>query len=197
MTEEEWLALNAEPLLLLEYLQSIASRRKLRLYSVAGGRKLLHRFDSTYFNLANEAVERQADENATVEETAELLTRWPEELHPSWNSIIGLGADDPKQVAWCVAYELGEDTPSAALALFYDIFGNPFRPVVADPGWLTPTVRAIASALYSDRAFDRLPILADALEEAGCTDADILLHCRRPGEHVRGCWVVDLVLGKD
>ena len=77
-----------------------------------------------------------------------------------------------------------------------DIFGNPFRPVLADPAWLTPTAVALAAAIYEDRAFDRLPVLADALEEAGCTDADVLLHCRRPGEHVRGCWVVDMVLGK-
>ena len=76
------------------------------------------------------------------------------------------------------------------------IFGNPFRPVAADPGWLTPTAVAIAESIYKERAFDRLPILADALEEAGCADADVLLHCREPGEHVRGCWVVDLVLGK-
>ena len=76
------------------------------------------------------------------------------------------------------------------------VFGNPFRPVVADPAWLTPTAVAIASSIYQNRAFDRLPILADALEEAGCTHADVLLHCRTPGEHVRGCWVVDLVLGK-
>ena len=77
-----------------------------------------------------------------------------------------------------------------------DIFGNPFRPVVADPTWLTPTAQSIAAAIYQDRTFDRLPILADALEEAGCTHAVVLLHCRTPGEHVRGCWVVDLVLGK-
>ena len=67
---------------------------------------------------------------------------------------------------------------------------------ILDHAWLTPTVQSIAAAIYEDRAFDRLPILADALEEAGCTDADVLLHCRVPAEHVRGCWVVDLVLGK-
>ena len=55
----------------------------------------------------------------------------------------------------------------------------------------------MAQSIYDDRAFDRLPILADALEDAGCDKADILNHCRQPGEHVRGCWVVDLVLGKD
>ena len=72
----------------------------------------------------------------------------------------------------------------------------PFRLVVADPAWLTAAAVSIAAAIYDGRAFDRLPILADALEEAGCADADVLLHCRTPGEHVRGCWVVDLVLGK-
>ena len=80
--------------------------------------------------------------------------------------------------------------------LIRDIFGNPFRPIVANPAWLTPTAVAIATAIYADRAFDRMPILADALEEAGCTNADVLLHCRSGGPHVRGCWVVDLLLGK-
>jgi len=74
---------------------------------------------------------------------------------------------------------------------------NPFRPLAADPVWLTPTAQSLAAAIYADRAFDRLPILADALEEAGCTNVDVLLHCRQPEEHVRGCWVVDLVLGKE
>ncbi len=55
---------------------------------------------------------------------------------------------------------------------------------------------ALARSIYDDRAFDRLPVLADALEDAGCTDAAILDHCRGPGPHVRGCWVVDLILGK-
>jgi hypothetical protein len=54
----------------------------------------------------------------------------------------------------------------------------------------------LAESIYDDRAFDRLPILADAVEEAGCTDIDILIHCRGPGPHARGCWVVDAILGK-
>ncbi|MBL8796889.1 MAG: hypothetical protein JNM56_23510 [Planctomycetia bacterium] len=75
-----------------------------------------------------------------------------------------------------------------------DIFGNPFRPVTADPAWRTSTVVSLAQAIYDERAFDRLPILADALEDAGCDHADMLNHCRQPGDHVRGCWVVDLLL---
>jgi hypothetical protein len=84
--------------------------------------------------------------------------------------------------------------------LLRDLLGNPFRPVSADPAWLTwngGTVRQLAEVIYEERRFVDLPILADALEEAGCTDEDILSHCRGPGEHVRGCWVLDLLLGKE
>ena len=81
--------------------------------------------------------------------------------------------------------------------LLRDIIGNPFRPVTLDRAWLTPNVVALAQSIYDDAAFDRLPVLADALEKAGCTNADILSDCREPGPHVRGCWAVDLVLGKE
>jgi hypothetical protein len=77
------------------------------------------------------------------------------------------------------------------------VFGNPFRPGAFDPAWRSETVVALASGIYAERAFDRLPILADALEEAGCDHPDVLAHCRQlDATHVRGCWVVDLVLGK-
>lgn len=72
-----------------------------------------------------------------------------------------------------------------------------FRSVTINSAWLAwneGTVRKVAQAIYDERAFDRMPILADALEEAGCTNTDILAHCRQPGEHVRGCWVVDIIL---
>jgi hypothetical protein len=77
-----------------------------------------------------------------------------------------------------------------------DIMGNPFRRVKVDPSWLTPNVIMLARAAYVERAFDRMPILGDALEEAGCTDTAIPAHCRESVEHVRGCWVVDALLGK-
>jgi hypothetical protein len=92
-------------------------------------------------------------------------------------------------------------------ALVLDIFSNPFRPAVLNPAWLTwngGTIPKLAQEIYDERQMPqgtldntRLPILADALEEAGCTNADILDHCRQPGTHVRGCWVVDLVLRKN
>jgi hypothetical protein len=80
--------------------------------------------------------------------------------------------------------------------LALDVFGNPFRPVALDPSWLTSTVVQLAQGIYADRAFDRLPILADALQDAGCEHPDVLAHCRSDGPHVRGCWVADLLLGK-
>jgi hypothetical protein len=79
---------------------------------------------------------------------------------------------------------------AAQCELLRDIFGNPFCPVAIDPRWLTwnfGTVPAIARHVYEERAFHDRPILADAA---------ILDHCRGPGPHVRGCWVVDLLLGK-
>jgi hypothetical protein len=85
----------------------------------------------------------------------------------------------------------------AQAALLHDIFGNPFSSVSVHASWQTRTVVGLAQAIYDERAFDRLPILADALEESGCANADILNHCREPGPHVRGCWVVDLLLGKE
>jgi hypothetical protein len=81
--------------------------------------------------------------------------------------------------------------------LLHDIFGNPFRPVTFSPDWRTDTALSLASQTYESREFSAMPILADALQDAGCDNADILDHCRGPGPHVRGCWVVDLVLGKE
>jgi hypothetical protein len=75
--------------------------------------------------------------------------------------------------------------------------GNPFRSVAFDPRWRTSTAVGLARTMYDDRDFGAMPILADALQDAGCEDAAILNHCRDPHQvHVRGCWVVDLVLGK-
>ena len=82
-------------------------------------------------------------------------------------------------------------------SVLHDIFGNPFRSVTFDPRWRTSDVLGLARAIYDDKAFDRMPILADALMDAGCVDEQVLGHCRGDGPHVRGCWVVDLVLQKE
>ncbi len=85
----------------------------------------------------------------------------------------------------------------AQAALIRDIFGDPFPPPKFEKAWRTPDVASLAESIYEDKAFDRMPILGDALEEAGCDDPVILGHCRGTGPHVRGCWVLDLVLGKE
>jgi hypothetical protein len=111
-------------------------------------------------------------------------------LHPLCSAIWRSTPTGPELTA--------ED--AALLHLLRDMISNPFRPVKIDPAWLKwnkGVVRKLAQAIYDERAFERLPVLADALEEAGCRDAGILGHCREPGEHARGCWVIDLLLGKN
>jgi len=110
---------------------------------------------------------------------------------------MAYGAFDVSDPAF-TASDLAEDVERIGqAAVVREIFGNPFRPVTLDPIWLTSIVQNLAAIIYDERAFDRLPILADALEDCGCTNADILNHCRQPGEHVRGCWVIDLLLAKE
>jgi hypothetical protein len=85
----------------------------------------------------------------------------------------------------------------AQCQLLRDIFGNPFRPVTFSQEWRTDTALSLARQMYESRDFGAMPILADALQDAGCDNEDILNHCRdTDATHVRGCWVVDLVLGK-
>src|SRR5262249_17879854 len=123
------------------------------------------------------------------------------------NISLGGSAD------WAAAatyFHLGSTkaTHEAAQApLLRDIFGNPFRPVTTNPAWLTwsdGTVVKLGEAIYQERELrsgpldlTRLAVLADALEDAGCADPDLLGHLRGAGPHVRGCWAVDLLLGKE
>lgn len=120
--------------------------------------------------------------------------------------ISGAGTWTGEAMAWFLAPspqdrakrdEVKNDEARRQVMWLREIFGNPFHPITIDPVWLTSSVVTLAQAIYDDRAFDRMPHLADALEEAGCTNEDILNHCRQPGEHVRGCWLVDLILGKE
>jgi hypothetical protein len=143
-----------------------------------------------------------------------------EQLHSLWSAVRGVLSSQVKftisgaahQVvevaafsAWMKGYPDDQEQREQAerqkvqllqAQLLRDVVGNPFRPVNVEPAWLPSNVTSLAHTIYDDRAFERMPILADALEDAGCDNADILNHCRQPGEHVRGCWVVDLVLGK-
>lgn len=135
---------------------------------------------------AGRAVQEQAYEaaNLTKNEIVELNAEMEEEKVTSENEKYR-------------AYWIGKTRGEMILVEFLrDIFGNPFHSVPVIPVWLTSTIITLAHMIYDSRAFDRLPILADHLQDVGCDDADILSHCRRPGPHVRGCWVVDLLLGK-
>jgi hypothetical protein len=87
---------------------------------------------------------------------------------------------------------------AAQMRLLRDIFGNPFRPITFSPEWRTMDVMLLARGIYAEKAFDRMPILADALQDAGCDSDALLSHLRDPhAAHVRGCWALDLVLGKE
>jgi hypothetical protein len=115
-------------------------------------------------------------------------------------AVYGMGIDPPPSDATEAACRDLMSTEQATLCrLLRCIFGNPFHPVTLVSSlltWQDGTVVKLAQGIYDDLAFDRLPILADALEDAGCDNDDILTHCRGPGPHVRGCWVLDLILGK-
>jgi hypothetical protein len=98
-------------------------------------------------------------------------------------------------------YDLRERTEQQAQRdLLREIFGDPFHPVRLQRVWLAANDRAVvklAQGIYAERAFDRMPILGDALEDAGCSHRVILEHCRSAMEHVRGCWLVDAILGRE
>jgi hypothetical protein len=142
---------------------------------------------------------------------------WNEEAadHPTSPEALELESSDLLILNSMDAYEqaiqgaggdanvAGPSEESAQCVLIRDVFGNPFRGVTLDPAWLTPGVAALAQAAYDQRIMPsgelditRLAVLADALEDAGCTDVAILEHLRSPGPHVRGCWALDLLLGK-
>ena len=114
-----------------------------------------------------------------------------------------LFSSEPSAIkAWAVARLALRDASHrreriAQVNLLRDIFRNPFRPVTFDPSWRTLSVVSLAQTIYDNRSFDKMPELGDAFERAGCRDQAIIDHCRQPSEHVRGCWVVDLVLGKE
>ena len=195
MTEEEWLACD-DPMAILRFLEGKASERKLRLFAVLCYREYL-RFRPDLgvgiFPKWADTTEQYADGLATLEEWDGIRCNVHGMFHASDSHKQALAAVDTA-FACCPR----ESSESFLLAtLLRDIFGNPFRPVALDPAWLTSDVLLLARSIYADRAFDRMSILADALQDAGCDNPDILDHCRGPGPHARGCWVVDLLLGKE
>lgn len=91
-----------------------------------------------------------------------------------------------------MAQKIGRD---GVADLIRDLYGNPFAPVTVDPAWVNDTVLGLARDIYDEDAFRRMPLLASALVMAGCDHPEILAHCRQPGEHFRGCWLIDAILG--
>jgi hypothetical protein len=210
MTEAEWLACDL-PQELLNFIEGRTTGRKLRLFAVACCRRISDGLSRAGLQ-AVEIAEQLADGGATAAQLAAVHQRLPSEraTYPAngWDHVaraasapnVFFAANATGTEARFVAHPDRRSAEYAAHShLICCIFGNPFRPPNLDPAWHywnDGVIRKLAQAIYDDRAFDRLPILADALEDAGCDDADILAHCRQPGEHVRGCWVVDLLLGK-
>jgi hypothetical protein len=214
MTEVEWLVCN-RPRTLLRFLFGKVSDRKVRLFGCACCRAVWPRLVDERSRKAVELTERFADDLVGADDMYRALADAcvaSEELESSLedSEYDREGEDrwEAAEMAWKVTaaawgyiYDVaaGGGDEEQAVALIRDVFGNPFRPVSIDPAWLrfnNGVVVTLARAFYDERDPSRLPVLADALEDAGCVDQNILTHCRSGGPHVRGCWVVDLLLGK-
>jgi hypothetical protein len=184
---------------MLNHIPHQANTRKHRLFVCACFRRVEATLDPEA-RKALELSERFADGHASAAEMRSAVTS----RGSSHARVVVNGPSDysrPELFAALAVSGLadatGRSAESAAQSLlFRDIFGNPFCPVTFDPRWRTSDVVDLAQAIYDDKAFERMPILADALMDAGCEEEQIIDHCRGEGPHVRGCWVVDLVLGK-
>ncbi len=222
MTEAEWLAAT-NPWVLLRHIESKTTERKLRLFACSCCRKVWGLLPDDRIRQLLLTSELFADGIATAQElenavraSVDFERENRDEYHPAVAAVTNASTDlyiDAGEVCDKLSATFFSQLPddkasfetnqvevarqlSELSLLAHDIFGNPFRPVTLNPSWLTTTVHSLASGIYDDRAFDRLPILADALQDAGCDNEDILCHCRQTGEHVRGCWALDLLLNK-
>jgi len=222
MTEDEWLACD-DPSAMLEFLQEKITKRKCLLFACACERRLWERPDCEREKV--EATERYADGQGSADDvlaaletigidgvTLESVTDmdpldWAEYgARDSAEFAANVAQTEPiedaeDERAWGAAFT-AETTVQAAL--LRDVVGNPFSAQSVARAWLMSTVESLAEAAYNERNASsgeldpqRLAVLADALEEAGCSDEAILSHLRSHGTHVRGCWAVDLVLGKE
>jgi hypothetical protein len=199
-----------------------AGRRKLRLFGCACCRQIWDRLTDARPRQAVEVAERLADglvPKAEVERTRaqlqearrDLNDRMYQDYEAYREAQHARGWDDDEDLALSevnilfnpqagnfasAGSHFADQYGAQQIAALRCIFGNPFKPVTFPRAWRTHNAKGLATAIYDNTNFNDLPILADALEEAGCDNADILNHCRQPGEHVRGCWVVDLILGR-
>jgi hypothetical protein len=218
LTEQEWRECG-DPLVLLRHLGAASGDRKTLLLIVACLARisdLLPEHGRPWMAGAEAAAEGLGSVQDLADEDGEDAVFTAYEVAPDERR----GAVDAVLDVFSVRWEQGDwqegETPEPFMVaawqaerrlqsdLVRDIFGNPFRPVTPDPGWLTPTVNSLAQVAYEQRSLPagtldpaRLAVLADALEEAGCRDEQILGHLRGPGPHVPGCFLLDLVLGKN
>jgi hypothetical protein len=183
---------------LLKYLHHRASERKRRLFAVE-----LHLLANEQAREALATIERYAEgsaSNLNLSRADALYgaacggVGWDFAEYAATNAAAGVGATGPRGKQ----KEARQKEATVQLVILRDIFGNPFRPVDFNKKWRTSDVMLLAKGIYDERAFDRMPILADALQDAGCDSDDLLNHLRDPhATHVRGCWALDLVLGKE
>ena len=222
MTEVEWLA-SESPLLMIRAVQERVGARKWRLFCCGLCRGIWDEIADARCRAAVEVAERYADGQADAHELSaagSAVSRFRAECDEARRLDAAAG---PFRWVVPVLYALrptplpteaigqarpaprdGESTDeryararARNVALLRDILGNPFRTVNFSPEWRTDTVLALVAQMYDSRDFGAMPILADALQDAGCESDDILNHCRGDGPHVRGCWVVDRVVGKE
>ncbi len=226
MTEKEWLeCVDPDKLLWAPQLRNKISERKQRLFACACCRRMWNLLTDDRSRAIVQIAEEYSDGNATRSEldTAyEAARRAVAVPIVSFKSVMGTitnytpasvacgaGTTGPRfssrpttLLAAVIAETLagdrsahGEERKEQA-AIFRDLIGNPFRPVTLDPRWLSSTVLDLARTIYDERVFERMPILGDALMDAGCDNEEIIEHCQGLGPHTRGCWVIDLLLGK-
>jgi hypothetical protein len=224
MTEDEWLVCT-DPNKMLNFLRGKISNRKLRLFTCVCcfHRSEIDTDERTLaaFRVAENMVDDDVAEPFTaVYDAAHSAC---EKAFSAWLEIRRTIPTTPEVKKALRAYKLaemgeqilGDVWEAAEEAIFLGwqdqdggkeqnahflrhIMGPlPFRPVTIDRSCLTPTVEKLANTIYRERTFHHLPFLADALEDAGCNNQDILDHCRQAGEHARGCWCLDLILGKE
>jgi hypothetical protein len=200
MNEQKWLT-TTRPYLLTSHIESGASSRKLRLLAVACCYRIRDKLMERQWWQAVEAAERFAD-GLIDAVTLRVANAAAERLGNEGVAVITCSSRDGFHIhlvhAHAAAAARRATERKAQSDLVRDLFGNPFRPVAFDPSWRTDAAVSLAKGMYESRDFGAMPILADALQDAGCDSDDILDHCRDAKQtHVRGCWVVDLVLGKD
>ena len=215
MTEAEWLAsADAGAMVRAPEAGVAPDGRKLRLFLVACCRAVWDHVTDSRIRRLVEVSEQVADGTVKPDvlfkpfhKAQEVITadRYKARTDPAYRRRAELAeavrtACGPSSGWWELSALPGLATGSGAAEqarLARDVFGNPFRPVSFSPSWRTDTVLSLARQMYESGDFSAMPILADALQDAGCDNEAILSHCRGDGPHVRGCWVVDLVLGKE